>query len=120
MAEALAVRLSEGAVTARSAGSAPKPLHADAVRAMRARGIDIAGNRTKHLDELAGERFDLVVSLCDRVREVCPEFPGAPELVHWSIPDPSREPDGYAAFERVAAELEARLPFLLDHIEEVT
>jgi len=40
--------------------------------------------------------------------------------VHWSIPDPSREPDGYAAFERVAAELEARIPFLLDHIEEVT
>ena len=118
MAEALVERLGPGAVTACSAGSAPKPLHRDAVRAMRARGIDIAGRHSKHLDELAGDRFDVVVSLCDRVREVCPKFPGAPELVHWSIPDPSREPDGHAAFERVAVELEGRIPFLLQHIEE--
>jgi ArsR family transcriptional regulator, arsenate/arsenite/antimonite-responsive transcriptional repressor / arsenate reductase (thioredoxin) len=118
MAEALVQRRGDGAVPARSAGSAPKPLHPDAVRAMRARGIDIASHRSKHLDELAGDRFDVVVTLCDRVREVCPEFPGAPELVHWSIPDPSREPDGYAAFERVAVELEERIPFLLQHIDE--
>ena len=62
----------------------------------------------------------MVVTLCDRVREVCPKFPGAPELVHWSIPDPSREPDGHAAFERVAVELEGRIPFLLRHIEEAS
>jgi hypothetical protein len=34
-----------------------------------------------------GERFDYVVSLCDRVREVCRDFPGA-VLVHRSIADP--------------------------------
>ena len=93
MAEALAEQLSGGAVSAASAGSHPKPLHPNAVRVMRARGIDLAGRRSKHLSEFAGQRFDYVISLCDRVREVCPEFPGGPELIHWSIPDPAREPE---------------------------
>src|SRR5829696_395526 len=109
MAEALCEELSGGAVGAASAGSHPKSLSPDAVRVMRARGIDIAGRRSKHIDELEG-RFDYVVSLCDRVREVCPEFPGAPELIHWSIPDPAREPGSdeqtRPAFECTAAELE--------------
>ncbi|HWT22140.1 MAG TPA: MarR family transcriptional regulator [Solirubrobacteraceae bacterium] len=120
MAEALCEQLSDGAVRAASAGSRPKPLHANAVRAMRARGIDIAGRRSKHLGEFAAERFDAVVSLCDRVREVCPEFPAAPRLVHWSIPDPAREPGTDAetlpAFERTAAELAARIGFLIVEI----
>ena len=43
IAEALAEQLSGGAVSAASAGSHPKPLHPNAVRVMRERGIDIAG-----------------------------------------------------------------------------
>jgi ArsR family transcriptional regulator, arsenate/arsenite/antimonite-responsive transcriptional repressor / arsenate reductase (thioredoxin) len=120
IAEALIERLSGGMVTAASAGSHPKPLHPNAVRVMRDRGIDLAGSRTKHLDEFADERFDYVISLCDRVREVCPEFPGGPALIHWSIPDPAREPgsddETLPAFERTADELAARIPFLLDRI----
>src|SRR4029077_19064219 len=75
MAEAIVAHLAGGAVEAVSAGSRPKPLHPNAVRAMSERGIDIAGRRTKHLDEFTAEQFDYVISLCDRVREVCPEFP---------------------------------------------
>ena len=121
MAEALCEHLSHGAVQAVSAGSHPKPLHANAVRVMRTRGIDIARARPKRLGEFAGERFDYVISLCDRVREVCPEFPGGPELVHWSIPDPAREPGSDAhtlpAFERTATELCTRIGFLIQAIE---
>ena len=128
MAETLCARLSDGAVEAVSAGSHPKPLHPNAVRVMRDRGIDISGRRSKHLGEFAGRRFDYVISLCDRVREVCPEFPGAPELIHWSIPDPARKPGSVAqtlpAFERTAAELETRIDFLISAIyaarQEVT
>jgi protein-tyrosine-phosphatase/DNA-binding transcriptional ArsR family regulator len=111
MAEALAGSLSDGRVRAVSAGSRPKPLHASAVEAMARRGIDISGHRSKHLDEFAGRRFDVVVTLCDRVREVCPEFPGGPRAVHWSLRDPSA--GGEAAFEEAAAELERRIGFLL-------
>jgi ArsR family transcriptional regulator, arsenate/arsenite/antimonite-responsive transcriptional repressor / arsenate reductase (thioredoxin) len=121
IAEALAERRSGGAVRAVSAGSHPKPLHPNAVRVMRERGIDISGHRSKHLSEFAPQRFDYVISLCDRVREVCPEFPGGPELIHWSIPDPAREPgsddDTLPAFERTATELCTRIDFLIEAIE---
>ena len=122
MAEALAEQLSEGAVRASSAGSRPKPLHPNAVRVMRERGIDLAGRRSKHLGEFTGERFDYVISLCDRVREVCPEFPGAPQAIHWSLRDPAAEPgtddETLPAFERTAAELESRIGFLLAAINQ--
>lgn len=121
MAEALADQLSAGAIQAQSAGSHPKPVHPNAVRAMGERGIDIAGRGAKHLDVFAGQRFDYVVSLCDRVREVCPEFPGCPDLIHWSIPDPAREPgsdrETYPAFEQTAHELATRITFLLELIQ---
>jgi ArsR family transcriptional regulator, arsenate/arsenite/antimonite-responsive transcriptional repressor / arsenate reductase (thioredoxin) len=124
MAEALCEQLSDGAVWAVSAGSHPKPLHPNAVRVMRKRGIDLTGHRSKHLSEFAGRRFDYVISLCDRVREVCPEFPGGPELIHWSIPDPAREPgsdeETLPAFERTAAELSTRIHFLIGAIEPTT
>jgi protein-tyrosine-phosphatase/DNA-binding transcriptional ArsR family regulator len=124
IAEVLAGQLSGGAVSAVSAGSHPKPLHPNAVRVMRERGIDISGRRSKHLSQFAGQRFDYVISLCDRVREVCPEFPGAPELIHWSVPDPAREPgsdeETLPAFERMATELCTRIGFLIEAIEQTT
>ena len=54
IAEALCEQLSGGAVSAASAGSHPKPLHPNAVRVMREHGIDLARNRSKHLDEFTG------------------------------------------------------------------
>jgi protein-tyrosine-phosphatase len=124
MAEALVEHLSEGAIDVFSAGSHPKPLHPNAVRVMRERGIDIAGRRSKHLGEFTRQPLHYVISLCDRVREVCPEFPDRPDLIHWSIADPAREGDTdaqtYPAFERTATELATRIPFLLERIEQTT
>lgn len=117
MAEALLRHRTAGRIEARSAGSHPKPLHANAVRVLAERGIDIAGATPKHLRRFARTRFDRVVTLCDRVREVCPDFPGHPPAVHWSIADPSLEGDGddasYAAFVRTADELDGRIGLLL-------
>jgi protein-tyrosine-phosphatase/DNA-binding transcriptional ArsR family regulator len=124
MAETLAEQLSAGTVRALSAGSHPKPLHTNAVRVMRERGIDLRDRRSKHLSEFTGRRFDYVISVCDRVREVCPEFPGTPQAIHWSIRDPALEPgtdeQTLPAFERTAAELETRIVFLLEAIKQTT
>jgi protein-tyrosine-phosphatase/DNA-binding transcriptional ArsR family regulator len=118
MAEALTRDRCGGAVQAYSAGSRPKPLHPNAVRVMRdEHGVDLAGHESKHVSVFADQHFDWVISLCDRVREVCPEFPGDPETIHWSIPDPAAgqadDEASYPAFQQTAAELETRIGFLL-------
>jgi protein-tyrosine-phosphatase len=120
IAEALLEHRSGGAIRARSAGSHPRPLHPNAVRVMAERGIDISKQTTKHLDRFRQMRFDRVITLCDRVREICPEFPGAAMTAHWSMPDPASEgatdETSYPAFERTAEELESRIPFLISEL----
>jgi protein-tyrosine-phosphatase len=122
MAEALLVKLASRTVKAFSAGSHPKSLHPNTVRAMRERGIDLGGRKPKHMNDFATERFAYVITLCDRVREVRPDFPGEPELIHWSLADPAREgetdEESYMAFQRTAAELETRGRFLLHLIAQ--
>ena len=121
IAEALVTTMSDGTVTAASAGSHPKSLHPNAVRVMKKRGIDISANRVKHMDEFVAQRFDVVITLCDRVKEICPEFPLHPDIVHWSIPDPALEGSNdratMPAFTRLVTELETRIEFLLDGLK---
>ncbi|HDQ07994.1 MAG TPA: arsenate reductase ArsC [Methanoculleus sp.] len=71
-----------------SAGSEPADgLNPAAVRAMAAIGIDIAGQRPKHIAAFAGEEMDLLVAVCEG--GACPLFPWAKETVHRRFPDPS-------------------------------
>jgi protein-tyrosine-phosphatase/DNA-binding transcriptional ArsR family regulator len=116
MAEALVGHRSGGAVEARSAGSHPKALHPEAVRAMADRGIDIAGHEAKSLTRFTRNRFDRVITLCDKVREVCPEFPGSPLRSHWSIADPAATGTP-AAFDAAADDIEGRVALLLADLE---
>ncbi|MCU1398593.1 MAG: ArsR family transcriptional regulator [Acidimicrobiales bacterium] len=116
IAEALVEHRSGGTVAARSAGSDPKPLHPFAVRVLAERAIDIADRSSKPLTRFARSRFDRVITLCDKVREICPEFPGSPTASHWSIPDPAAAGDERAiedAFQRVADDIEDRVALLL-------
>jgi protein-tyrosine-phosphatase/DNA-binding transcriptional ArsR family regulator len=118
MAEALLRDIAPGH-EAFSAGSRPEPVHPEAIRVMHERGLDISAAQSKHLSVFAGDRFDHVISVCDKVREVCPEFPGSPDTVHWSVP----EPDSPAAFDRLADELTERIAFfahVLAQPQEVT
>ena len=93
LAEALLEHISDGRIEVVSAGSHPSRSTRTRCASCSERGIDISAHRSKHLDEFIRRRFDFVITLCDRVREVCPEFPGMPNLVHWSIPDPALEGD---------------------------
>lgn len=100
-----------------SAGSHPKALHPNTARVLQEHGIELAGWSPRQLSTFERQRFDYVITLCDRVREVCPEFHGVAEQMHWSIPDPAAsggtDRETYPAFERMMAELETRIGFLL-------
>jgi protein-tyrosine-phosphatase len=122
MAEGLLRHRAGTRVAAASAGIRPKPVHPHAVAVMRDRfGLDIAGHRPAQVETAARERFDYVISLCDKAREACPEFTGNPGLIHWSLPDPAAGEGGlagYPAFERTAAELDARIGYLLPALDQ--
>lgn len=117
MAEALARALSGGAIEAVSCGSHPKPVHPNAVRVLREDyGLDISAHAPRHVNDVTDRPFDWVISLCDRVREACPEPQDQPEAIHWSIPNPATgEPDEvtYPQFQATAAELATRIRYLL-------
>ena len=122
IAAALTEHLSGGAVAASCAGSRPKPVHPNTERVLGELGLLGAGQRPCHVDELADRRFDHVITLCDRAREVCPEFAGSPDHIHWSIPEPSAgggsDDETYPAFQRTATELATRIGFLLPLITQ--
>jgi len=114
MAEAFAQQLGDGLLDASSGGSHPRPVRPEVLRALRQYGIEWHGHPT-HLDTYRAQPFDYVVTLCDRVREVCPDFPGPAERVHWNVPDPS-DAGTRRAFEAAAEELETRLRFFLARV----
>lgn len=119
IAEALLRHRGQDAVEAISAGSHPRErIHPSVVRILSEDyGIDITAQGTRRLDSTTGHRFDYVISLCDKVREVCPEFPGHPRHIHWSIPDPAsqgtRGRAAEAAVRRTAQDIDARIGHLL-------
>lgn len=118
MAEALLRHRSGGRIGVASAGSHPKPaLHPNAVRVMREDyDIDLSGHHTTPLSAVIDRRFDYVITLCDKVREV-PRDHGSATAVHWSLPEPSdaatSDADSYPEFRRVAQELDERNRYLL-------
>ena len=112
----LRARAGDGA-TAASAGISPKPLHPDAVAVLRDRyRLGLSGHRPTPVAAVARQRFDYVITLCDKAHERCPEFAGGPRRIHWSMADPAAvagERAGYPAFEHAAAELDARIRFFV-------
>ena len=73
-----------------SAGIETHGLNANAVRVMAEAGVDISAQRSKHVGELRGIRFDYVVTVCDHAHEHCPVFPGKFKVVHVAFDDPPR------------------------------
>lgn len=106
-----------------SAGTEPGEVHPMAVEVMREAGIDISGQRSKHLEEFRNQSFDYVITVCDRARESCPWLPTNREQIHWSFEDPSALDDPKAqlgAFRRSRDELARRLRLLINlHTEPV-
>jgi arsenate reductase len=90
MAEALFNALGRGHVAAESAGSQPAPrVHPLAIEALARHGIAWKGHPPRSVDGLDRERWDAVITVCDKAREACPIFPGHPAVAHWGMNDPA-------------------------------
>ncbi len=99
MAEGWARALKGDSIEAHSAGVEPHGMNARAVQVMKEAGVDISGQRSKHVDELKGIPFDCVVTVCDGAQEACPMFAGSTKVVHVGFDDPPRLAKGAATEE---------------------
>ena len=121
IAEALTRYLSKGTVEAFSAGSHPTGIHPYAIRVLARLGIDTSSLRSKHFDEFRDQSFDRIITLCDYVQEECPTFPGDPQRIHWSFPNPAAvegtDEERYHAFEQLGLQLTTRIRLLLTILE---
>lgn len=113
MAEGLVNHDLAGEVKAFSAGVRPTRVNPRAVRAMAELGIDISGHYSKSVDDLAGQKFNLVITVCDAAQEQCPFFPGPTEVMHVGFPDPAKatgsEEEIMARFRKVRDDMRAKL-----------
>jgi protein-tyrosine-phosphatase len=116
MAEALLRQMGADQVEAFSAGSMPTEVHADALVVLRELGIDPTPLHAKSLEHFIGESFEYIITVCDRVRDICPTFHGDPAQIHWSLADPAvvEDPERrLQAFRTVATEVRSRIRYLL-------
>lgn len=113
MAEGLLRHDGGDAFEASSAGTQPSRVRPEAIATMRELGIDISRQRSKSVDEMLGQEFDYVITVCDNARESCPVFPAQAKRLHWSFDDPAAiagdEAERLTVFRRVRDEIRARL-----------
>jgi len=96
MAEGWARHILSDSAEAYSAGTNPKGMDHRAVKAMLEAGVDISGQRSKHIDELIDIEFDLVITLCGDANDNCPVFPGKTKVMHFGFEDPPKLAEGAA------------------------
>lgn len=113
--EALLRHMSRGRVEVVSAGSRPRPeIHPLARQAVEDLfGLDMARRRPKPLQDFVDQRFDYVITVCDRAAESCPVFPDDPERIHWSFEDPAAiegdDEKRRRAFEQTTRDMASRI-----------
>ena len=90
MAEGWARHLKADLIEPYSAGIETHGLNPNAVKVMAEAGVDISGQRSKHVSELKDVQFDYVVTVCNHASENCPLFPGKAKRVHVGFDDPPR------------------------------
>ena len=90
MAEAWANALHPDRLEAYSAGIETHGLNPQAVKVMKAVGIDMSSHWSQLIDDFDLESFDYIVTVCDHAHESCPMVPPDCRVIHKSFEDPPR------------------------------
>lgn len=123
MAEAWARHLHPDKIEAFSAGVSPSWVFPETIAVMEEEGIDMSHARSKFVEEFLDREIDIVISVCDHAKEVCPVFPKKVRTLHRGFDDPpmlsysNPGGDGLAQYRRVRDEIRdfvSGLPKLLD------
>ena len=88
MAEGWTKFLKVDTINAFSAGTKPQGLNPMAIKVMAEIGIDISTQTSKHIDALAGQDFDYIITVCNSAKESCPIIPGTTKKIHVGFDDP--------------------------------
>lgn len=122
MAEGITNHFFRDIVIAKSGGTQPSSVHPRAVKIMAEIGIDISGNKSKHINEFEKEKFNFAISLCGNPDEgTCPAFSGkANKKLHWSFPDPAMargtEYEILSEFRKVRDDIKIKINVLLPNL----
>ena len=60
-----------------SAGTKPELVNPYAIKVMKEIDIDISKNSSNHTNEYINHNFDVVFTVCDNAKEICPIYPKA-------------------------------------------
>lgn len=128
MAEALFNYYGAGRIFAYSAGSHPvgrvNPFALEQIAALDLAGFEPSSKSWHEFTGIDAPSLDAIVTVCGNAAgEICPEFPGAPERVHWELPDPAAvqgaEATKRAAFAACFGLLESRIQKLMIQLNSV-
>jgi arsenate reductase (thioredoxin) len=114
MAEGLLRAMANDRFDVVSAGTHPKGVHPRTIDVMQEIGIDVTSHTSKDVQQFLNDKFDYVITVCDRAKQACPIFPGA-EAIHWGFDDPAEAPgeQELELFRRVRNEIQQRLRLFL-------
>ena len=122
MAEGWARYLRGDIIDACSAGLLPVDVNPRAIEVMKEAGVDISKQRSKHIGEFTGVRFDYAVTVCDYARQQCPVFNDKVRIIHRNIEDPSfltgTEEEIMTAFRKTRDEIKDFIITLADDLQQ--
>lgn len=86
-----------------SAGTLPaKKVNPNSIAVMKEAGIDISSHVPNDVNEFTDQSFDIVITVCDNAKEVCPVFKGkVKKYLHLGFVDPA---DAKGSKEKVLGE----------------
>lgn len=122
IAEALMRSKAPERFTAISAGVEPAgAVNPNTLALLRERGLSTEGLHSKSWHSLAGQQFDVVLTLCSKVARLPkPDWRGSPILAHWGMADPFAVTESQDAIRAAYAEtwrlLDTRITAALDRL----
>ena len=72
-----------------SAGTSPTSLNIFVKSILAEMGYDWSKYKSKHVDNFLDQDINIIATVCDSAKEVCPFFPGAKKYLHKSFRDPN-------------------------------